>query len=103
MGRPTLIVIVRPTWGAISREGLGQWSMTLDTCGFFTRSIDDLEILCSALNITDDIPPSLSTPFSLQGAKIGFFKSPYWPNAGPGTQKRLEYSSRDPQSPRCED
>lgn len=27
-----------------------------------------------------------STPFDLQGAKIGFFQSPYWPNAGPGTQ-----------------
>lgn len=27
----------KPTWGAISREGLAQWSTTLDTCGFFAR------------------------------------------------------------------
>lgn len=78
--------VVRPTWGAISREGLGQWSITMDTCGFFTRSIADLEILCSALRIADDSPPP-TTPFNLAGARVGFFKSPYWPNAGSGTQK----------------
>ena len=77
--------IYRPTWGAISREGLGQWCVTLDTCGFFTRSIEDLQLLCSALRIHDDVPLR-TTPFTLQGAKIGFFKTPYWPNAGLGTQ-----------------
>lgn len=75
----------RPTWNAISREGLGQWSLTLDTCGFFTRSIDDLETLCTALRISDDdtVPPHT---FTLKGARIGFFATPNWPNAGPGTR-----------------
>ena len=75
----------KPTWGAISREGLAQWSVTLDTCGFFTRSIDDLVVLADAFQIKDDDPvPSKS--FSLQGAKIGFCKTPNWPQAGEGTR-----------------
>lgn len=59
--------------------------MTFDTCGFFARSIADVELIASALRIPSDntIP---NTPFSLPGAKIGFFTSPNWPNAGPGTR-----------------
>lgn len=82
----------KPTWGAISREGLGQWSPTLDTCGFFARSVRDLEVLAAALNLVPS-PSSSSQPsrsFALQGAKIGFFRSPNWSHAGPGTRAAWE-------------
>lgn len=79
----------RPTWGAISREGLAQWSVTLDTCGFFTRSVEDLELLSDFFNIRDDGAPP-SKPFTLKGATFGFCKSAYWPSAGAGTRKAMQ-------------
>ncbi|TKA83651.1 hypothetical protein B0A55_00446 [Friedmanniomyces simplex] len=74
----------KPTHGAISREGLAQWSPLLDTLGFFGRSIDDLDVLADAFRLKDDeaVPPE---PFNLKGAKIGFCKTHNWPKAGQGT------------------
>lgn len=79
----------RPTWGAISREGIGQWSWTLDTCGFLCRSIDDLSLLLDVFQVVDD-DPIPETPFDLQGAKVGFAKTHNWSAAGPGTRNAME-------------
>ncbi|KAM3416339.1 hypothetical protein BST61_g7944 [Cercospora zeina] len=78
---------LKPTWGAVSREGIGQWSTTNDTCGFFSRSVDDLKLLLVAYCITDDIPPQ---PLTLPSSRIAFCKTFLWPNAGPGTQRAME-------------
>ena len=74
----------KPTHGAISREGLAQWSVTLDTCGYFARSLNDIELLSDAFRIQDDEPVP-GAPFKLEGARIGFCKTHNWPKAGPGT------------------
>ncbi|KAK5707701.1 hypothetical protein LTR97_000239 [Elasticomyces elasticus] len=74
----------KPTHGAISREGLAQWSPSLDTLGFFGRSIADFEVLADAFRLKDDEVASL-TLFKLQGAKIGFCKTHNWSKAGQGT------------------
>lgn len=79
----------KPTWGSISREGVAQWCITFDTCGFFTRSVEDLEILAAGFRIHDDE----STPeqaFTLAGSKIGFCKTHNWSNAGSGTRNAME-------------
>ncbi|RFU24667.1 hypothetical protein B7463_g11666, partial [Scytalidium lignicola] len=79
------IYALKPTWGAISREGLAQYSITNDTLGLYARSVADLELLSSVFHLADDNPvPSL--PFSLQGAKVAFCKTHVWPKAGAGTQ-----------------
>ncbi|KAK4574776.1 hypothetical protein LTR86_001618 [Recurvomyces mirabilis] len=78
----------KPTHGAISREGLAQWCPTLDTCGFFVRSMDDLVLLADAFKLTDD-SPAPSRPFELRGAKIGMCKTHNWSKAGPGTVKAM--------------
>jgi Asp-tRNA(Asn)/Glu-tRNA(Gln) amidotransferase A subunit family amidase len=74
----------KATWGAISREGLAQYSITCDTPGFFARNVDDLELLARVYDL-EDIP---STKFKLQGARIGFLKTHVWDlaPAGPGLQ-----------------
>ncbi|KAI5357103.1 putative amidase signature domain-containing protein [Septoria linicola] len=72
----------KPTWGAISREGLGQWSPTNDTCGFFARSVQDLKMLMNAYHVVDDAPVKA---LSLSSAKVAFCKTHNWPGAGPGT------------------
>jgi Asp-tRNA(Asn)/Glu-tRNA(Gln) amidotransferase A subunit family amidase len=59
--------------------------MTCDTLGLYARSAEDLELLSSVFQLSDD-EPIPATPFSLQGAKIAFCKSPVWAKAGPGTQ-----------------
>ncbi|KAK5674657.1 hypothetical protein LTS10_012658 [Elasticomyces elasticus] len=74
----------KPTHGAISREGLAQWSPSLDTLGFFSRSVDDFEVLADAFRLKDDGLAS-SQAFNLRGAKIGFCKTHNWPKAGQGT------------------
>jgi len=79
------IYALKPTWGAISREGLAQYSMTCDTLGLYARSVEDLELLASVFQLADDEPVS-PEPFELKGAKIAFCKSPVWHKAGPGTQ-----------------
>lgn len=96
---------LKPTWNVISREGVkicsfnpltlaryrltfgpGPDSLTCDTVGFFSRSIADLQLLTSAFQIRDDIPPP-SAPLSLKGAKFGFVKTCVWPRATEGTVK----------------
>ena len=63
--------------------------MTLDTCGFFTRAVEDLELLFNVFKVQDDepIPDSL---FELADAEIGFCKTHNWHKAGPGTQRAME-------------
>lgn len=79
----------KPTWAAISREGLSQYSVTCDTLGIFARSAEDLELICSAFQLTDDEPVP-ARPFSLKGAKVAFCRSPVWAKAGTGTRVAWE-------------
>ncbi|KAH8812613.1 amidase [Xylogone sp. PMI_703] len=75
----------KPTWGAISREGFAQYSITCDTIGFFGRCVEDLELFANVYQLQDDaaVPPR---PFSVKGARIAFCKTPIWHKAGPGTR-----------------
>lgn len=83
------IYAFKPTWGAISREGLAQFSMTCDTLGLYARSAADLELLSAVFHLADDEPVSAS-PFVLKGAKVGFCKTHVWPKATAGTQTAWE-------------
>jgi Asp-tRNA(Asn)/Glu-tRNA(Gln) amidotransferase A subunit family amidase len=83
----------KPTWGAVSREGLAQWSVTLDTCGFFARGVEDLDLLAEVFRIEDDEKPSKER-FEVKGAKIAFCKTHNWHKAGAGTQKAWEDAQR---------
>ncbi|KAL3418313.1 glutamyl-tRNA amidotransferase subunit A (amidase) [Phlyctema vagabunda] len=78
------IYAFKPTWGAISREGLAQYSMTCDTLGLYARSAEDLELLSNVFQLADDEPVP-TAPFSIKGSKIAFCKTPVWQKAGPGT------------------
>lgn len=76
----------KPTWGAISREGLAQWSVTLDTCGFFARSVADLELLCDTFRIEDDEAVPAGEVFEVKGKRVAFCKTHNWGKAGEGTE-----------------
>lgn len=80
----------KPSWGAISREGLGQWSITNDTAGFLARSVEDFELLADAFQIYDDAPPPPDEPLSLHGSKVALCETHNWPAAGPGTRAAMQ-------------
>lgn len=73
---------LKPSWGAISREGLKLYSITLDTLGFYARALEDLALLCDVFDLHDDAPPR---PVALRGARIAVCRSPAWAQAGTGT------------------
>ncbi|KAF5387488.1 hypothetical protein D9757_006552 [Collybiopsis confluens] len=81
------VLAFKPTWGAISREGVRMYSINLDTVGFFARSVQDLQLLLDVFGLQDD---ELPEPFSVQGAKFAVCKTEVWPEAGPGTVKAMD-------------
>ncbi|KAJ7746925.1 amidase signature domain-containing protein [Mycena maculata] len=81
------IFALKPTWGAISREGVKVCSLNFDTMGFFARSVADLELLADAARLVDDEAPPAA--FKLVGARFAVCKTHVWPEVGPGTVNAL--------------
>ena len=73
---------MKPTLNAISPEGVKVVSFSIDTCGFFARSLEDLQLVANVFALPMD--GELSDR-GLEGAKIAFVKTPMWSKAGPGT------------------
>lgn len=78
----------KPTWGAISREGLKLYSISLDTLGLYARSSADLELLADLFKLADD--QSAPTDFQLKGARIAICRTHVWPKAEVGTKSALQ-------------
>ncbi|WVR08414.1 hypothetical protein IAU60_005469 [Kwoniella sp. DSM 27419] len=76
------IFALKPTWNAISREGLKIYSLTCDTVGLYARSVADLELLCDVFRLKDDVTPP-PAPLDLSGAKFGLVKTYQWHKATP--------------------
>jgi Asp-tRNA(Asn)/Glu-tRNA(Gln) amidotransferase A subunit family amidase len=74
----------KPTWGLVSREGARMSSMTLDTVGWYGRSVDDLILVGTAFRI-----PADPTPVSVKGLRIGLCRSPVWHAIEPGGELAL--------------
>lgn len=48
------VYAMKPSFGLISRTGVLKTTDTLDSMGFFTRSVDDLEIMLNAMRLKGD-------------------------------------------------
>jgi Asp-tRNA(Asn)/Glu-tRNA(Gln) amidotransferase A subunit family amidase len=83
---------MKPTWGAITREGQKVYSLTLDTLGFFARSVEDLDLLANVFALADDATPK--PDFQVKGAKFALLKTMIWPEAGPGTVNAMETAAK---------
>ncbi len=59
--------------------------------GFFTRSIDDLQLLADVFKLSDDEEPGA---FELKGARFAVCKTHVWPQAGRGTIDALDLAVR---------
>lgn len=87
----TGIFAMKPTLNVISAEGVKVVSFNIDTCGFFARSIEDLQLIADVFALRKDDP--LKTA-SLKEARVAFIKTPLWPMAGPGTMAAMEKAAK---------
>ncbi|KAJ6485934.1 amidase signature domain-containing protein [Mycena sanguinolenta] len=82
----------KPTWGAISREGVKVCALNFDTMGFFARSVEDLELLADAARLEDDEKPLV--PSTVEGMKFAVCKTHVWPQVGPGTINAFDLAAK---------
>jgi amidase len=85
------IYAMKPTWGAINREGLKMLALSLDTLGLFARSAEDLDLLADVFALEDRAPVA---PFTLRGARIAACQSPAWDKTEPATRDAFERGIR---------
>ncbi|MEJ1974813.1 MAG: amidase [Acetobacteraceae bacterium] len=71
---------IKPTYGVVSREGAKMYSYTLDTIGWYGRSVDDLALVAGAFRL-----PGIETqrPVEIHGLRVGLCESPQWNRADP--------------------
>jgi amidase len=81
------IYAMKPTWGAINREGLKTLALSLDTLGLYARSAEDLELLADVFALEDRNPVA---PFTLRGARVAACRSPAWDKVEPATRGAFE-------------
>ncbi|MBB97589.1 MAG: amidase [Rhodobacteraceae bacterium] len=79
----------KPTWNAISREGLKMYSATCDTLGLYARDADDFGMLADVFGFfaLADLPVSLS------GLKIGFTRTPTWEQCEPSVVAAMDQAA----------
>ena len=78
------IYAMKPTYGAINREGLKMLALSLDTLGLFARSAEDLDLLADVFALEDKNP---ARPFDLGGARIAACQTPAWDKTEPATRE----------------
>lgn len=75
---------IKFTWGAVSFEGVGPYSVSCDTLGLLARSADDLSLVSKVLRVEDDDFQSGNVDVDLKGARIAFCQTHVWDGkAGP--------------------
>jgi Asp-tRNA(Asn)/Glu-tRNA(Gln) amidotransferase A subunit family amidase len=76
---------LKPSWGLVSREGVRMSSITLDTLGWYGRSVDDLILVGTAFRIPED-----TSQVTVRGLRVGLCRSPVWHAIEPGGMMALE-------------
>jgi Asp-tRNA(Asn)/Glu-tRNA(Gln) amidotransferase A subunit family amidase len=64
----------KPSWGAVSREGVRIYSITFDTVGWYGRCVADLDLMAEVYGIGEPQTP----PASIRGLRVAFCRSPEW-------------------------
>ncbi|MDR3538458.1 MAG: amidase [Acetobacteraceae bacterium] len=79
----------KPSWNVVSREGVRMSSMTLDTVGWYGRSVDDLILVGTAFRIPED-----KTPVTVKGLRVGLCRSPAWHAIEPAGELALATAAK---------
>ena len=84
----TGINAMKPTWNAVSPEGLKLYSTSLDTLGWYAKSIDDLELISNVFQLQDS--PSVKSARTNKTLRLAFCKTVSWPEADPQMQTQFQ-------------
>ncbi len=81
---------IKPTWNLVNRDGAKVYAVSLDTIGWFGRSVADLALLYEVF-----VPEKVSVaPLDLSKARIAICRSPVWDKADPATKNALATASQ---------
>ncbi len=81
----------KPSFGDVSRSGVFECVTSFDTVGWFTRSVDDVEIARRALL---RVPARELTRVDIAGLRVGLFRGSNWDHAEGYTQSFIEGAAR---------
>lgn len=87
----------KPTFGLVPRSGVLMQSPTLDTVGFFARSLDDIALLTGCMSAHDATDPAsyhasgpdivrIAAEQPPEAPRFAFVKTPAWAQADPAMQ-----------------
>jgi Asp-tRNA(Asn)/Glu-tRNA(Gln) amidotransferase A subunit family amidase len=82
------IYAMKPSWGLVGRDGAKPFAPTLDTIGWFARSLADLALLYHALVADPRRPDSPAQP------RIALCRTPFWGHAEPATVAAMDDAGR---------
>ncbi len=85
----TGIYALKPTWNRVSREGVRMYAASLDTVGWYGRSVDDLALLAQAMGI-----PSDPGAIAVRGLRVGVCRTPVWSHIEPAGAAALDQAAR---------
>jgi Asp-tRNA(Asn)/Glu-tRNA(Gln) amidotransferase A subunit family amidase len=78
---------LKPTWSTVNREGAKMYSPSLDTIGWFGKSVADLGLLHDVFAVGR--VPWISRA-RVRGLKIGVCRTPFWDQAGESSRRAIE-------------
>ena len=85
------VVGFKPTYGVVSTEGMKRYANTLDTIGWYGRSVKDVALLARVFEVADQPPSKMASAASL---RIGVCRTPYWHVALPEMRAGARDSGR---------
>ena len=83
------IYALKPSWNRVSREGVRMSSVTLDTIGWYGRSVEDLVMVGEVFRISRS-----SMPVAVKGLRVGVCRSPVWREIEPGGELALNTAAK---------
>jgi amidase len=82
-------------WGTISRDGTKICGVSLDTIGFFARSISDVQLISRVFNIIEPVSTASNFPSSISECSFGFVKTDQWDPLASEDLKRIWTEAQD--------
>lgn len=76
---------LKPTWGAVSSEGMKPFAPSLDTLGWFGASVDDLILMLEVLAPDLALPASAPEPVR----SVAVWRTAGWDRAGDATREAM--------------
>lgn len=80
----------KPTYGTVSGEGVKLFSLTLDTVGWYGRSVADIALVASVLEISDEPVPRRK----VTDLRVGICRTPYWERAEPEMKAAIDLAAK---------